>query len=439
LINIDNIEFSKSPDDIFSPKQWQFIYESNATWNIAHGSVRSGKTECTLFRFFHAVDRCPDSNIYMVGHSSDTIYRNAIRLIFESPRMELFAPFCSWSNRKLYYKDKVITTLGAKDEGAIKQFQGNTWSLGYCDEMTLYPESIISMIDTRLSMPYSKGFATMNPSHPRHLIKQWIDEAEKGNEKYYSLHFTLDDNPFVPFDYKERIKNSSSGLFYKRNYLGLWCLAEGCIFDFFDRSIYVWDRPKRETDYYIAGVDFGMNNPTACLLIAVATGMSNQLGKCLYVEKEYYWNPKKTEKQKSVAEQADDIQQFLEPYGVRHIYIDPSAAALELELKRRGMHVINANNDVKYGISVMTNEMKIGNLYILRGCENLIKEIESYTWDHKESEKGYDEPVKKDDHAIDSLRYAIASHKVSTYDPYKHQQLANDYQSNRFTLKGRSF
>src|SRR5260221_9345393 len=159
----------------------------------------------------------------MVGHSSDTIYQNAIRLLLESEQLAMFKPYCTWfaGKRQLKYKDKTIVTLGAKDEGAIGSFQGKTFSLVYCDEMTLYPESIIDMIDTRLSNPWSKGIATMNPAHPTHKLKQWIDKAEAGDPNYYSLHFTLDDNPYLDEAYKQRVANSLSGLFYKRNYLGL--------------------------------------------------------------------------------------------------------------------------------------------------------------------------------------------------------------------------
>src|SRR5579872_5656084 len=104
-----------------SAKQLEFIINSNAHWNLAHGSVRSGKTVGTLFRFMQAVNDCPDSQIFMVGHSSDTIYQNAIRLLMESDQLSIFRPFCTWASgkRQLKYRDKTIATMGAKDEGAI--------------------------------------------------------------------------------------------------------------------------------------------------------------------------------------------------------------------------------------------------------------------------------------------------------------------------------
>ena len=422
-------------DDIFTKKQLEFILKSTAKWNLAHGAVRSGKTECTLFRFMHAVHECPDSQIYMIGHTADTIYQNAVRLIFECPRFAIFKPFCHWlsssTTRVLKFKDKTIKVLGAKDEGAIGQIQGKTMSLVYCDEMTLYPLSIIDMIDTRLSMPYSQGFASMNPSYPSHPLKKWIEWAEEGDRNYYSLHFSIDDNTFLPEDFKERLRKSLQGLFYKRFYEGQWCLADGAIFDFFDKSIYVVNKPPRAAEYFIAGVDYGSSNPLACLIIGVNTGIKTQSGKCLWVESEYFHDPK-ISSQKTHLEYAEELYEFLHAYGVQSIYIDPSANAFEYELKRFGLPVIHADNDVLNGITYMTGQMKAGNLFVRNTCINTIREIEAYSWDSKKSERGEDEPIKKNDHCMDALRYALYSHKVSTYDPYKEKDYNKDYIKNRF-------
>lgn len=420
----------------FAPKQIEFIANSTAKWNLAHGSVRTGKTVCTLFRFMQAVNECPDSQIWMIGHSSQTIYDNAIRLIFESEQLSMFKPFCTWlvGKRQLKFKDKTINTLGARDEGALGPLMGKTFSLVYCDEMTLYPDSIIDAIDSRLSMPYSMGFASMNPSYPTHKLKEWVDKSERGDRNYYSLHFTLDDNPFVPEDYKKRIANSFSGLFYKRNYLGMWCLAEGAIFDFFDHKVHVVPRPPCAAEYWIAAIDYGTVNAFCCLLIGVSTGKYTQTGKRMWVEKELYWDPKVTERQKVNSEFADDVQNFLEPYAVKQVYCDPSAESFQLELKRRGLHIVDANNDVNFGIERMTSEMKIGNLTVCQECKNTIREIQTYVWDAKKAERGEDAPLKRNDHAVDALRYAVASHKISTYDPYKHAQNQEDWLRNKYNV-----
>lgn len=418
--------------DFLSARQLQYVKDANRKWNIAYGSVRCGKTIGTVFRFLIDCIACPDSKIYIVGHTFDTAYRNVIRLITESNEFDMFKNFVTWSGKKLYFRDKIITVLGAKDEGAVGNFQGDTHSLTYCDEITLYPESIIDMIDTRLSSIHSKAHATCNPSHPTHKVKGWIDKAQNGDPNYYELKFTLDDNPYVAEEYKNRIRNSLSGVFYKRNYLGEWCLAEGAIFDFFDRSIHCVRKPPAAAEYYIAGIDYGASNPFACVLIGVSTGKYTQTGKCMWVEREYYWDPKKTQRSKTNFEFCHDISEFLQDYNVKQIYIDPSAAAFKTEMRRFGLTPIDANNSVLDGIQIMTSDMRKGNLYILDTCRNLIREIETYVWDTKSARRGDDEPIKKDDHAMDALRYCMASHRVIEYNPYKDQERAQEWRANKY-------
>ena len=424
-----------------SEKQLEFTKYSTKHWNLAHGPVSSGKTVGSLFRFLQEAYKCPDSQIYMFGHSSTTVYENCIRLIMETPQFAVFKPFCSWlpGRGELRFHDKSIIVIGAKDEGAIGRIQGKTISIAYCDEMTLYPESIIDMIDTRLRLPHSIGFASMNPKHPTHKLKKWIDLHAAGDDNYYALQFMIPDNPFLPADYKERLKNSLSGLFYKRNYLGLWCLAEGAIFDFWEREIYVRKEPPEGANYWICGIDYGMSNPTACVLVGVQTGLQTQRGKQLWVEDEYFWDQKVKGRQKLIGELAEDIAVFIEPYSVKAVYIDPSASALKAELNRRGIHTIDADNDVDIGIQKMTSEVRDGKCLVLDRCKNLIREIEGYSWDPKAAERGEDKPIKKDDHCIDALRYALASHKVPTYNPYKGGHDPDKYRGGRFDPPRRLF
>lgn len=431
---------------VLSEKQMEFIIHSTKKINLAHGSVRCGKTVGSIVRVMQEVDRCPDSQIWFIGHTSTTVYNNIIRLILEAPKpgapdpIGIFRPYCTWRGhtRTLTYKNKVINTIGAKDSGAIGVFHGQTMSIAYCDEMTLYPDNIIDMISTRLSNPHSILFATMNPASPSHKLKGWIDKATAGDPEYYALKFTLEDNPFVDDAFKMRLKHSLSGVFYKRNYLGEWCLAQGAIFDFFDRSTYVVAKPPRSAEYWIAGVDYGTNNAFSCLLIGVSTGQYTQDKPMMWIEKEYYWDSQKTERQKTASEYADDIQSFLAPYAVRCVYMDPSAAHFKLELGRRKIHVANTDNNVEEGIKKVTDDLKMGRLFICDGCVNLIREIEGYVWDPKKAARGLDEPLKENDHAVDAMRYAIYNHKpVNPMVANEYWKKQNEYnqQNNSFNIR----
>ena len=141
--------------------------------------------------------------------------------------------------------------------------------------------------------------------------------------------------------------------------------------------------PPRAADYWICGIDYGTNNAFAAILVGVNCGKYTQDKPMMWAEKEYYWDAKKTGRQKTSSEFAAEIKAWLEPYSVKSIYIDPSAANFRLDLQRLGLHPVNADNDVSNGINKMTSDMKAGKLFVCVDCPNLIREIESYVWDRK--------------------------------------------------------
>ena len=384
---------------ILSPKQKQFIYESTAKINIAHGAVRAGKTLASLLRFVELVQVCPDNKIVIVGNSFSAVQVNVVKFLSD----ELLAGYCVWKpgNQILCIGDKEIRVIGANNEGSVRAIQGNTLSLAYVDEITTIPYSFVDMLTTRLSHDWSKLIATCNPSSPVHPIKtNFIDSTD--NKYAYSLHFSLDDNPGISDTIKEEFRTKYTGLFYKRYILGEWVAAEGAIYADFDRKTHVVDDPPHYCDNYFVGIDYGAVNPTAFVLI----GHSNKYSPHFCVEKEYYWDSSKMLRQKTNSELADDFERFIEGYPVRAIYIDPSAQSFQVELRRRGIRVLEADNDVYNGISFVANLISNHEIKVVSSCPNLIAEIEQYAWDPRKTAVGKEEPIKTRDHAVDSLRYA---------------------------------
>jgi PBSX family phage terminase large subunit len=204
----------------------------------------------------------------------------------------------------------------------------------------------------------------------------------------------------------ETLKQTLTGVYYRRYYLGEWCLAEGAIFEFFDKKLHVVRKPPRSAEFWLVGIDYGASNPFAAVLIGYNSGSFSRTGPMLWVEKEYYWNPKETRQQKTNAEFAQDLAAFFDGYSVRSVYIDPSAASFKVEMSRAGFHCVDAVNDVYDGIMHLTSMIREGTLVICDNCVNLIREMEGYCWDPKKTIKGEDEPIKVNDHAIDALRYA---------------------------------
>lgn len=389
-------------DTDLSEKQKQFIRDSVAKINIAHGAIRSGKTFSSLIRWGEHVLRCPndiDEQFLMIGYSYDTIYRNAV-----IPFMKQFDGYCSFSNHQLTFCSKKISCMGANDQGAVGKIQGSTVAGAYIDEMTLIPQNFLDMLYSRLNPAHSRLFATTNPSSPSHPIKKLIDTQDGKN--VYGLHFVLDDNLVLSDEYKDMVKNKLYSSLWKRRYVdGEWTAAEGVIYQCFDRRLHVVSRAPTYAKQFFLGVDYGTSNPFAALLV----GYNGDNHPSLWVEKEYYWNPKETNLQKTNSQFADAIQFCFSGYPIKQIFLDPSAESFEVELRKRKLPVMHADNDVDNGIQTVDDLLSSGDLVITSGCANLIREMEGYTWDPKAAKDGKEEPIKVNDHACDALRYCIYS------------------------------
>lgn len=386
-----------------SLKQTQFIRESIAKINLAHGAVRSGKTLCTIIRYSEAIINCPDNKNVIIGKSLDSVEDNIIK-----PWMnEIWPGYCSYSpgNRVFTFGTKEMRVIGANDAGAVGRIQGNTISTALVDEMTILPQNFLDMLFTRLSTPHSILFGGMNPDTPYHPLKKMIDSAD--GKYIYALHFTLKDNPSLKPEYIQMLEKFYAGLWYKRFILGEWCLAEGSVYDFFDRKFHVVPRIPCAATYHFAAIDYGTSNPFCMLVFGYNP---DAFGAKVWVEKEVYWDPKEMGRQKTNAEFADMVEEALYGISCRVIYIDPSAEAMQVELKKRGKYAKEALNDVKNGISSVSSMFVSGDLVICASCRNLIQEIEGYVWDSKAVARGEDEPLKVRDHACDALRYGIFSH-----------------------------
>jgi PBSX family phage terminase large subunit len=384
-----------------TPKQLETIRQAKSHINIWEGSVRSGKTFASLIGWLHFVLNCPDDDLIMVGRTSATIYNNAVKWYQEFyPQITTYQP----GNQLLILGSKRVELIGANDQTSYTKIAGNTRSGAYVDEASLIPWSFMQMLDQRLSKDHSRMFCTTNPDSPFHPLKEWIDKAD--NKNFSVFTFRLDDNPFLSQDYVERLKLTNKGLYYKRYILGEWCQAEGAIFDFFEESLHIIEKPPSYAKYYLVGIDYGTKNPCAFVLI----GVNDDVRPSIWVEKEYYYDSSKIGRQKTDGQYAIDFKKFIEGYPIRKIYIDPSAASFKTELSRHGIHTVDANNDVIDGIRTVSSLMASENFKICKQCKNTIREMQSYVWDENAAKKGEDKPVKENDHILDGIRYTLHTH-----------------------------
>lgn len=391
----------------FSDKAWDTIVNSNAPINIWEGAVRSGKTISSMVRWIEVVKATPKNvNLLMVGKTERTLKRNVIDVIIDMVG-EKNAKL-NMGSGEFYLYGRPIYIAGANDERSQEKIRGLTLGASYGDEITLWPESFFTMLLTRLSVPGAKFFGTTNPDAPTHWLKrEFIDKAVEKNVNVY--HFSLEDNNYLVDKnpgYIEQMKASFSGVWYKRLINGEWCVADGAIFPQFDEFKHVADLSERKFRYYVIGCDYGTTNPTSFVMVGFDSPFKEK-----YIVKEFYWDSKLHRRQKTDSEYVDDLVRFMNGYRVGAIYVDPSAASFSTQLRKSGIIPREANNDVLDGIRFMSSELTKGNIIIDKSCENLLREFPAYTWDEEKSiKKGFDVPLKEQDHALDACRYALFSH-----------------------------
>lgn len=385
----------------FSDKQIASLHESDARINIWEGSVRSGKTYISLWRFIKELKNGPDGDYAIIARTYDAFKRNLLNIItgIIHANSNYYV-----GKREIHIFGKTVHIVGADDERAENKIRGPTFCGAYVDEISIIPHSVWLMLISRCAMHGAKIFGTTNPDSPFHWLKKdFID----GNPDVKSWQFTLDDNPALTLQEKDYLKRQYKGLWYQRFIEGRWVQAEGAIYDSFDAALHVIDFAPGTVEYYILGVDYGTSNPCAFVLI----GINRNRFPNMWVEEEYYYDSKVHQRQKTDTEYAEDLQRFIKDKPIKAIYIDPSAVSFKIELQKQGVqNLYEAENEVIDGIRFVSKMMNNGTLKFCRSCKNLIHEIQSYVWDPKCQKTGIDKPMKDHDHAIDAIRYALYTH-----------------------------
>lgn len=383
----------------FSEKQAESFAARPRRWNIHVGATSSGKTYGTYSILLKRMRRQPPGNCLLIGNTLGALVRNVIEPMKEIFGPELVqGPYGRFNKVRLFGRE--CYTLGAHDESSYKAIQGITLAYAYGDEFPTWPRSIMEWLKSRLRVAGACFDGTGNPEGPFHWAKvDWIDRADDLDLAYW--HYVLDDNPFLPPDYVESLKREYTGVWYQRLILGLWVAAEGIIYDVFDQAVNVVDEHPPIVEWWIA-CDYGTSNPTVFLLVGLGEDGN------YYVVDEWRWDSRKRRRQKTDAEYATDLAEWIDHHDVfpQAIIVDPSAASFIAACRADGIYgVTPADNDVLGGIRRTASMFGAPKLFICSRCKGLIGEILGYVWNPKAQERGQDEPLKRDDHGPDALKY----------------------------------
>lgn len=391
----------------FSPKALDFIRNSTARLNIAHGAVRSSKTISCSVRWLDYIVNGPAGDLAMLGRTTATLQRNVLNDIFDTVGPKNYR----WVNRQqgeLNILGRRVYCFGANNEDAESKIRGATFAGALCDEVNLYPLNVFNQLMARLSVEGAKCFCNCNPDSPYHwFYTDYIMNEDIKDKKIWQ--FLMEDNLSLSPEYIESLKQMYRGVWYERMILGKWVAAEGRIYDMFEPSAHIIDTQayleQRGTNpkaiKWLVGCDYGTST-------VMSWGLYAKLPDNTFLKmREFYYDAQKLKVQKTDAEFVDAFIDWLGDLKPWCVYCDPSAASWKVALMRKGYKVLNANNDVVNGIRHVATSLSTGKYYIDKSCTNTEKEYTSYVWDEKSQRQGIDKPVKEHDHTCDTDRYVL--------------------------------
>jgi len=247
-------------------------------------------------------------------------------------------------------------------------------------------------VDLRVRRPdVNKIYMTFNPTSPQHWIyTNFFDNTKKNNVNIIKTYYKQ--NPFLDKD----------ETYYKIYVEGEFVNYENIIF--MENLNYVITDFEYEFNEIIYGLDFGYSNPTCLLKIGIKDCK-------MYIIEELYKQQLLTKDLIKIMEGRVNVNSF--------IFCDSAEPDRIEELNRSGFNAIPAYKNVKDGIDIIKS---ISPVYINSRCVNTIKELRNYVWKRDKNNKSLDEPLKVYDHAIDAMRYAIATY-------------VKEYTGDRFEIK----
>lgn len=369
---------------------------------VCDGAVRSGKTLCMGLSFFlWACTEFRGQRFGVCGKTISSLRRNVLTELLPKLRAIGFTVTEKRTENLVRVSFRGRTNdfyvFGGRDESSSALIQGITFAGVLLDEVALMPRSFVEQACARCSVTGSRLWFNCNPEGPHHwFYNTWILGAEKRGCLY--LHFTMEDNPSLSKQIRERYARLYSGVFYRRFVLGQWVAAEGRVYDFFDASK-APPVPSGEFSQWYISCDYGTVNPASFGLWGLQDGI-------WYRVSEFYFDSKREMRQMTDAEYADALARLAGGRPISAVIVDPSAASFIALLKKRGWTVKKADNDVLSGIRRTSDLLKSGRLVICDTCTDCLRETEEYVWDVK---AGHDAVKKEHDHAMDDMRYFAAT------------------------------
>lgn len=395
--------YSYSPQQLKIFRWWRSKNSDEWDGIICDGAVRSGKTTCmTLSFLLWSMTGFDGQSFAICGKTISSVRRNIVTFIKQNRKSLYTIRECvsrNYMDISMSGRTNRFYIFGGKDESSASLIQGVTLAGVLLDETALMPRSFVEQAIARCSVTGSKLWFNCNPENRSHWFKRdWIDKAREKRLLY--LHFTMDDNPSLSKEVRDRYRRLYTGAFYERFILGKWTDTSGLIYPMFSNEKNVVKRLPEKYERFIVSCDYGTVNPSSF-------GLWGLNGGVWYRTAEYYYDSRNEGMQRTDEEHYLQLERLCgkAPLKVEKVLCDPSAASFIACIQRHGkFNVQPAKNDVISGIRRVGDMLSEGKIKFSDKCADIIREIGLYCWDDSAAA---DKPIKENDHAMDDMRYFV--------------------------------
>ncbi len=394
------------------------------------GGNRSGKTECGavecvyMARGIHPYRRNRKNVAGWVVSLSQQVQRDvAQKKILHYLRPDWIEEIVMLSGRRDSPENGVIDFIRVKnvlggssvigfkscDQGREK-FQGSSLDFVWFDEeppKDVYEECRMRVMDRRGDL-----FGTMTPLKGITFLYDEIYLNKGNNPEVWYEFMEWADNPFLSAKEIALLENSLDETALQARRYGRFAAGEGLVYPEFDESVHVIEPfalPPEWQDNI--SIDPGLHNPLSAHWYAVDPDDN------VYVVYEYYQAGKDVDYHAArIKEICARLGWHTDGKGRIRALIDSAAKQRTLASVKsvgelfyeRGILVNpDVDKDLFSGIqrvkSYLNRKNGMPDIYIFKGCVNLIREIKGYFWGEG------DVPKKRDDHALDEMRYYLMS------------------------------
>jgi PBSX family phage terminase large subunit len=286
----------------------------------------------------------------------------------------------------------------------IETLRGQKFDLLIIDEVAMMRNFWVHWLEVirpTLTDTIGKAIFVSTPKGFNHFYDLY--NLENTDQDYKSFHYTSYDNPNLPVEELDKAKKELPEDRFAQEYLGDFRKTQGLVYKEFNREIHVTKENPKTSNETILGIDFGYTNPACVLRITVDSDSH------YFITEEWYHSGKTIEQ----------LIEYAISLGSTKCYGDPANPEGIEKCRRAGLNMRDVNKNIVAGVDHIREMFKQGRIHIHPDCKNLIMELETYRYPDKKSDANEQEkPIKDNDHALDSLRYAIYTNKpiIKTYD-----------------------